>query len=217
MDENKDFDSFLNQLKEESVRKKVILIEIFSIAFTLVSCGASGYFWITVGSMASMAISADSFLDIVAYLTVIWRYFKPSDLNSIKRDIKAQILFSILFLLTAICVEFESFKNWFFMIKPKPNHAFILISVFQSIVFSFISMIKFSLCKNIKLNSCLFASGVNSLMAAFGLFSMASSMIIFVYNPEIWFLDSILGFIFGILLFIYATKLFFTNLFLCWF
>ena len=211
MDENKDFDSFLNKLREESVRKKIILIEVFSITFTLVSCAVSGYFWITAGSMAAMAVSADSFLDILAYLTIIWRYFKPSDLNSIKRDRKAQLLFSILFLVTAICIEYESFKNLFFMIKPKPNHVFILISVLQSIVFSFISILKFKLCRNLKLNSCLFASGVNSLMAAFGLFSMALSMTIFVYSEDIWYLDSILGFILGIALFIYSAKLLFAN------
>jgi hypothetical protein len=213
MDENKDFDSFIYELKEESIRKKIILIELLSILFTLISCIVSGYFWITSGSMVALAVSADSFLDILAYLTIIWRYFKPSDLNSIKRDVTAQIVISILFVLTAIFIEFESFKKFILIIKPKPNYSFILISVFQSIIFSFISIVKFKLCKNLKLNSCLFASGVNSLMAAFGLFSMALSMSIFVYNPDVWMIDSILGFIMGIVLFIYGTKLLFTNFF----
>jgi hypothetical protein len=152
MDENKDFDSFIYELKEESIRKKIILIELLSIILTLISCIVSGYFWVTSGSMVAMAVSADSFLDILAYLTIIWRYFKPSDLNSTKRDIAAQIVISILLCAYSHIHEFESFKKFLLIIKPKPNYSFILTSVFQSIIFSFISIIKFKLCKNLKLN-----------------------------------------------------------------
>ena len=208
MNEKIDFDCFLSQIKEESIRKKIILIELFSVLFTLISCSLSGYFWIMSGSITALAISADSFLDILAYLTIIWRYFKPRDINSIHRDRIAQLFFSIIFLVTAICIEFESVKNLFLKIKPKPDIFFILISILQSLIFSIISIIKFLLCQRLKINSCLYSSGVNSLMAAFGLFSIALSMSVFIYEPNIWYLDSVFGFSMGIVIFIYATSIF---------
>ena len=188
------------------------MIELISILVTMISCIVSGYLWSENESMIAMAISADSFLDILAYSVIIWRYMKKNDINSKGRDRIAQIFFSILFFITAICIEFESVKNLIQVIKPKPSSDFIFISIIQSLLFSLISIVKFLLCQRLTINSSLLASGVNSLMASLGNFSMALSMSLYFFEPKIWYLDSLFGFFMGIFLFMCGTKLFVTSI-----
>ena len=207
-----DIDTFLASNKEETIRKQIILIEFVSIFFTLVTCISSAYLSAQNESMLAMAVSADSLLDILAYTVIIWRFLNKSELNSVSRDRIAQIFFSILFFITAVCIEYESVKNLILNIKPTPSSVFVFISISQSLVFSLISVAKCMLCQKLSVNSSLLASAINSLMASLGNLSMAISMSLFFFQPSIWYLDSMFGFFMGIFLFIYGTKLFVSSL-----
>lgn len=211
--ESTDFDSFLKKIKEETVRKRILIVETVSIFLTITACIVSGLLALKDFSTVALAVSIDSLLDILAYFIVMWRYLRPNELDSTKRDQRAQILLSFIFFLSAFCIEFESIKNLVSDYKPLPSHNYIFISIAQSLTFSTLSIFKFVLCQQIRFNSSLFASGINSLVASLSSFSMALSMTFFVYNPSIWWLDSVFGLVIGLLVFIYGSELFFLNIF----
>ena len=98
-----EFETILKKRKEETIRQKIIIIEYISIFLTIISCLISGYLAYEDYSMAALAVSVDSLLDILVHITVIWRY---CNLESNRRDFFASILLSILFYISSFCIEF---------------------------------------------------------------------------------------------------------------
>jgi divalent metal cation (Fe/Co/Zn/Cd) transporter len=200
--------SFFKQLEEESARRKIVYVEYVSIVVTLVCTVISAYLAFENLSTSALAVAADSLLDMLAYTTVIWRYFSVSDLNSRKREKIALLIFSIMFFLSSFGIEYVAVSTLISKQKPVASHLFIFISVAQSILFSIMSLIKFSLSEKILLNQAIVSSAINSLIAAIENLSMAVSMSVYVLNPRIWYLDSFFGLSIGVLVFFYGLSLF---------
>ncbi|CAF0767447.1 unnamed protein product [Brachionus calyciflorus] len=212
INEYEEFENFLKFSRDEQIRKKVVIIEYVSIFFTIVCFLTSAYLAYEDYSMTALAVSSDSLLDILVHLTVLWRYFNPSNLNVIKMDAYASIVLSILFFMSSLCIEFESIRNLVYGQKPVPSLEFITISIIQSIIFSLLSIYKFCLAQDFSQNKSLISSGIDSLITGLSNFSMALSMGIFVMNKNIWYLDSSFGIIIGFLVFIYGLHLCVTSL-----
>jgi divalent metal cation (Fe/Co/Zn/Cd) transporter len=206
--EEQEFKNFLQTIQEQSSRTKIIFIEVFSICMTILCAAMTAYLAYVDYSMIALAISLDSLIDILAGFVVIWRYLNPNEICSSKRDSKASLLLSILFIITSICIEFESIKNLVNKERPIASGLFILSSVLESVLFSLIAMAKFFLAQNLSVNKALISSGINSLIASLSYFSMAISMSVFVLYPNMWYFDSIFGFWIGIMVFVYGIQLF---------
>lgn len=153
-----EFDQYLNRIKENSTRTKIIYIEFLSIFVTIMCCIISGILAYEDHSQSALAISIDSFIDILFYTIVIWRYFKQIDSNS-NKDRFALIWLSIIFFISSFLIEFESVSSILHIRKPISSKSFILISIIQSIVFSLFSILKFYLARNFMNNQVLISSG----------------------------------------------------------
>lgn len=171
----------------------------------------STYFAMEYFTVTALAVSFDSFLDIIAHVVVLWRYHRPQTLNSHTRDIRASIFMALIFFLSSMLIEFESIRNLVLRLKPMPSYFLIVVCVLQSMAFNALSIYSFVLAQRIKKNSTLISSGVNSLMSGLSNLSMAISMCLLILYPRIWYFDSIFGLICGIMVFIYACQLFVTN------
>lgn len=208
----KEFETFLLRIKEESTRKKIIFVEYVSIVLTVLSFFLSAYLAYEDYSMTAMAIAADSLLDILVHLTVIWRYIVPIEIDSKKRDFYSSLLLAILFLTSSFCIGFESAQNLVLQKLPVASLTFILIGVVQSILFCLLSIYKFYLANRISQNASVISSGIDSFITGLSSFSMALSMTIFVMDKKIWYLDSVFGIFIGCMVFIYGFHLIFTSL-----
>jgi hypothetical protein len=156
--EIQEFNRFLNNIEENSIRSKIIYIELLSILFTIICCIISGILAYDEKSQSALAISIDSFIDILFYVIVIWRYFEQIDCNR-KLDRLVLIWLSILFLVSSLLIEFESVSSILVLKKPIASKSFIIISIIQSIVFSLFSILKFYFAKNFINNQVLISSG----------------------------------------------------------
>ncbi len=230
-----EFNQFVRNIEEEAVNRKIVIVEYISIFLTLAcfvltailayddkSVTGNTFIYLTSKSslytywiflkLTALAISIDSFLDILAYVVCIWRYHQTNDSKRSKnKDKIASIILALLFLASSIWVEIESVKSFLEEEKPLKSFVFIGIAIFQSILFSILSIIKFLLAQKLVNNVVIISDGVNSIIASLSNLSMAISMIFFIANNNIWYLDSIFGFIIGILVFIYGTQLLMKN------
>lgn len=210
MQDYQEFENILKSSQEEQIRKRIVIIEYLSIVLTLVCILSSVYLAYFDNSMTALAVSIDSLLDILVHLVVLWRYCRPLYMSSKKIDTYANLSLAILFLVSSICIEFESIKNLLTHTKPIPSLLFIAISAGQSIIFSLLSIYKFYLAQHFTESSILISSGIDSFVTGISNFSMALSMGLFVMNKKIWFLDSSFGIIIGLIIFIYGLFLLFS-------
>lgn len=171
----------------------------------------STYFAMEYFTVTALAVSIDSFLDIIAHSIVLWRYNRPQSLNSRSRDIRASILLALLFFVSSLLIEFESIRNLILRLKPTPTFFLVATCLFQSVAFNALSVYTFILAQRIKKNSTLISSGVNSLMSGLSNLSLGVSMGLLMLYPRVWYFDSIFGLICGIMVFIYACQLFVMN------
>lgn len=162
-------------------------------------------------TVTALAVSVDSFLDIIAHAIVLWRYHRPQSLNSRSRDIRASILLALIFFFSSLLIEFESIRNLVLRLKPMPTLFLVVVCIIQSIAFNALSVYSFVLAQKIKKNSTLISSGVNSLMSGLSNLSMAISMCLLILYPRVWYFDSIFGLICGIMVFVYACQLLVMN------
>jgi divalent metal cation (Fe/Co/Zn/Cd) transporter len=203
-----EFKYFLQKMQEQSTRYRIILVEAVSIALTVVCALLTGYLALVDYSTAALAIAVDSFIDILAYSVIIWRYMRSEQIISDKRDSRANLVLAVLFVFSAVCIEFEALKNLISEQKPVPSGLFILASVLESVTFSLLSITKFIIAQKLISNSALTTSAINCLICSFSYLSMAMSMSIYVLFPSIWYLDSLFGFCIGILVLGYGVSSF---------
>jgi len=91
--------------------------------------------------------------------------------------------------------------------SPIASVFFIGIAVWQAIIFFIIAIIKFLLASMIEHNSVIISDGINSVVCAVSNLSMSVSMTLFIFNPNIWYLDSLFGFFIGMFTLAYGKFL----------
>jgi divalent metal cation (Fe/Co/Zn/Cd) transporter len=203
-----EFKYFMIKMQEQSARQRIIFVETVSIGLTVVCALLTSYLALVDYSMTAWAIAVDSFIDVVAYSVIIWRYMRSSEINSETRDTRASLVLGMLFILSAVVIEFESVQNLLLITKPVPSGLFILASVLESVTFSLLSIIKFMIAQQLLTSKqALTTSGINSLICSFSYLSMAIGMSVYVLFNEIWWLDSLFGFCIGVLVFGYGVSL----------
>lgn len=143
-----EFNQFIKNIREESVNRKIVIVEYISIILTAGCFFLTAYLAYDDNSITALAICIDSFLDVLAYIICIWRYHKVTDKQKDRaKDIKASIFLAVLFLASSFWVEVESIKSYLDEEKPLKSFSFIAIALFQSAVFSILSIIKFYLAQ----------------------------------------------------------------------
>lgn len=207
------YENYLKLVQENLYTRRLVHIEYASIIATVISFIVLAILAYEDDSVSAFAFATDSFLDILAYMVVIWRFTSVSNrkLKSSTKDRVALLCLGFFFVLSSIGVEYESLHNLIFKIKPIPSFLFIIIGFFETLLFGLLSILKFLLAKRIKNNKTVISDGINSLIASASALSMTIGMSSFVINRNIWYLDAIFGFFMGLCVFIYGFKLIVSN------
>lgn len=117
------FETFLQAIKEESTRKKIILVEYLTIFLTIICCLTTGYLALEDDSMAAMAVSADSLLDILVHIIVIWCYHKPMEKQAKNTQLYTSVFIAVLFFFHHFMSNTSQLKIWF----TQTNHCQVLL------------------------------------------------------------------------------------------
>ena len=201
-----------NSLEENFYTRRLILLEYVSIALTSISFVVFAVLSYEDTSVSAFAFSVDSFLDVLTYIIMIWRFSSENDVHAINKDRPALIGIGFVFLFSALAVEYESVKNLVSMTKPIQSMLFVELGIVETILFAVLAILKFLISTKIEANKTIISDGINSLIAAFAAFSMTIGMTIFVVSPEIWYLDAVFGFFMGLFVFVYGCKLLYDNI-----
>lgn len=210
-----EIDQFMQNIQEESVHRKIIYVEYLSIFLTISCFILTTFLAYDDNSMTAMAIAVDTFLDVLAYIICIWRYQKSSQSKNSKENVQykdqvASITLALIFIFSAFWVEVLSVKSYLAAERPVRSYIFITVAIFQSLVFSILAIIKFLLAQKLSNSAVIVSDGINSLICSLSNLSMAISMITYI-TLDIWYFDSIFGFLVGVLVFIYGTQLLMSN------
>lgn len=153
----------------ESLRRRAALLEYFTVAWCLVEVIVAFAAGIKAGSVALVAFGLDSVIEVVAAVTVLWR-FKGRSVDALGSEERAtKIVGATFFGLTAF-VGYESLSDLYFRHAPRASWPGIILAVAALLTMSLLGLSKRSL--GTKLNSrALLADSTESLACAY--FSIA--------------------------------------------
>lgn len=217
-------DLFVSELTESPIRQQIVCVEMWSIGAACITCLVSGLIGLEDNSRSALALSVDSFLDILAYMVIVWRYSqrRTSSLSNLspdelrRKDRQVMICMTCLFLFSAGWLELKSICALRAKLRPEGNVTFVAIGLLQSAVFSSLAMYKFRLATRMASPNVLISSGINTMITALASYFMSLSMSIYLYNEAAWYLDSLFGMFAGVFIFSYALKVIFMDICATW-
>ncbi len=192
-------------------RTRLLYIEYFSIFVTLASFIVYAVLAFEDASVSAFAFATDSFLDVISFAVVIWRFYQTGDLHSSSKDRVALIALGGVFIVSSVGIEYEAIHNLVFKNEPIASISYIFISFVEFAIFTAITVAKFGIAHKLGNNRTVISDAINSLLASVSLLSMLVSMILYTYDANIWYLDAVFGLIIGGCIFLFGSKLLIEN------
>lgn len=153
----------------ELLRRRALSLEYFTIAWCLAEVIVAFAAGVKAGSVALVAFGLDSLIEVVAAVTVLWR-FKKRSLDAHRSEARATKIVGATFFGLAAFVGYESLSDLYFRRAPRASLPGIILAVAALLTMSLLGLSKRSL--GAKLNSrALLAESAESLACAY--FSLA--------------------------------------------
>jgi divalent metal cation (Fe/Co/Zn/Cd) transporter len=191
----------LSHEDETTTRHALITLNIISIVVSTV-CGLITFFLaIEEQSASALGFATDTILDVLAFITIIWRFTSSQD--QAKREIYVLRILAVLFFLSGFAVFIDSILDIRNQIHPIPNHYLAVAVAIQTLIFSCLAFGKYKVAKKLRVISA-YSDAFNTLISALMALSVAVSITIYNSNPNVWYIDPIVGIFISVTIMIYG-------------
>jgi divalent metal cation (Fe/Co/Zn/Cd) transporter len=191
----------LSHEDETTTRHALITLNIISIVVSTV-CGLITFFLaIEEQSASALGFATDTILDVLAFITIIWRFTSSQD--QAKREIYVLRILAVLFFLSGFAVFIDSILDISNQIHPIPNHYLAVAVAIQTLIFSCLAFGKYKVAKKLRVISA-YSDAFNTLISALMALSVAVSITIYNSNPNVWYIDPIVGIFISVTIMIYG-------------
>jgi hypothetical protein len=191
----------LSSEEETTTRHALITLNIISIVVSAV-CGLITFFLaVEEQSASALGFAVDTILDVLAFLTIIWRFTSTHD--QVQREIYVLRILSVLFFVSGFGVFIDSAVDIRHKIHPIPNHYLVVAVVIQTIIFFCLAFGKYSVAKKLNVISA-YSDAFNTLISALMALSVAVSVTIYNSNQSVWYFDPMVGMVISVTIMVYG-------------
>jgi len=194
--------------EETTTRHALITLNIISIVVSTV-CGLITFFLaVEEQSASALGFAVDTILDVLAFLTIIWRFTSTKDQD--RREIYVLRILAILFFVSGFGVFIDSIVDIRHQIHPIPNHYLIVAVVIQTIIFFCLAFGKYTIAKKLNVISA-YSDAFNTLISALMALSVGVSITIYNSNKNVWYFDPMVGMVISVTIMIYGIWMMFKS------
>ncbi|CAF0753452.1 unnamed protein product [Rotaria sp. Silwood1] len=211
---NEKIDLFVptNQLlsteEETTTRHALITLNIISIVVSTV-CGSITFFLaVEEQSASALGFAVDTILDVLAFLTIIWRFTSTHD--QVKREIHVLRILAALFFVSGFGVFIDSVFDIRHKIHPIPNHYLVVAVAIQTIIFFCLAFGKYTVAKKLNVISA-YSDAFNTLISGLMALSVVVSVTIYNSNQSVWYFDPIVGMFISVTIMVYGIWMVFKS------
>ncbi|CAF2907578.1 unnamed protein product [Rotaria sp. Silwood2] len=213
-EKNEKIDLFVptNQLlsteEETTTRHALITLNIISIVVSTV-CGSITFFLaVEEQSASALGFAVDTILDVLAFLTIIWRFTSTHD--QVKREIYVLRILAVLFFVSGFGVFVDSVVDIRHKIHPIPNHYLVVAVAIQTIIFFCLAFSKYTVAKKLNVISA-YSDAFNTLISSLMALSVVVSVTIYNSNQSVWYFDPIVGMFISVTIMVYGIWMVFKS------
>lgn len=193
--------SSLTPEEETTTRHALITLNIISIVVSTV-CGIITFFLaVEEQSASALGFAVDTILDVLAFLTIIWRFTSTHD--QVRRETYVLRILAVLFFASGFGVFIDSVVDIRHKIHPIPNHYLIVAVVIQTIIFFCLAFAKYTVAKKLNVISA-YSDAFNTFISALMALSVGISITIYNSNPKVWYFDPLVGMFISTAIMIYG-------------
>ena len=193
--------SSLSVEEETTTRHALITLNIISIVVSTV-CGLITFFLaVEEQSASALGFAVDTILDVLAFLTIIWRFTSTHDVAN--REMYVLRILAVLFFVSGFGVFIDSMVDIRHKIHPIPNHYLVIAVAIQTLIFFCLAFGKYSIAKKLDVISA-YSDAFNTLISALMALSVAISVTIYNSNPKVWYFDPMVGMIISLTIMTYG-------------
>jgi divalent metal cation (Fe/Co/Zn/Cd) transporter len=193
--------SALSAEDETTTRHALITLNIISIVVSSV-CGLITFFLaVEEQSASALGFAVDTILDVLAFLTIIWRFTSTHD--QAKREMYVLRILSVLFFVSGFGVFIDSMVDIRHEIHPIPNHYLVIAVAIQTIIFFCLAFGKYTIAKKLDVISA-YSDAFNTFISALMALSVGISVTIYNSNPKVWYFDPMVGMVISLTIMIYG-------------
>jgi divalent metal cation (Fe/Co/Zn/Cd) transporter len=183
-------DTSLSIENETTTRHALITLNIISVVVSTV-CGIITFFLaIEEQSASALGFAIDTILDVLAFLTIIWRFTSSNEQD--KREIYVLRILSILFFISGFGIFIDSIHDLYNQIHPISNHYLAIAVAIQTLIFFCLSFGKYTVAKKLHVISA-YSDAFNTLISGLMALSVGISITIYNSNQNVWYIDPIIG------------------------
>ncbi|XP_078259548.1 transmembrane protein 163a [Rhinoraja longicauda] len=187
-------------------RKKALWVSCVSIVVTLSLAVAAFTVSVMRHSASSFGFAFDALLDVLSSAIVLWRYSNAAAVHSAYRENIACIIMGVIFLVSTICIFAKAIHDLATKLLPEVDDFLFSVSIISGILCSILAVVKFMLGR-VLTSKALTTDGFNSLVGGIMGFSILISAEVFNHYAAVWYLDSTIGILIGVIIFAYGVKL----------
>lgn len=192
----------LTNEEETTTRHALITLNIISIVVSSV-CGVITFFLaVEERSASALGFAVDTILDVLAFLTIIWRFTSTHD--QVRRETYVLRILAVLFFSSGFGVFIDSIVDIRNKIHPIPNHYLIVAVIIQTIIFFCLAFAKYTVAKKLNVISA-YSDAFNTFISALMAFSVAISITIYNSNPSVWYFDPLVGMFISTTIMVYGV------------
>lgn len=182
--------SGLSAEDETTTRHALITLNIISIVVSSV-CGLITFFLaVEEQSASALGFAVDTILDVLAFLTIIWRFTSTQDQD--KREIYVLRILAVLFFVSGFGVFIDSAADIRNKIHPIPNHYLVVAVAIQTVIFFCLAFGKYTVAKKLDVISA-YSDAFNTFISGLMALSVAISVTIYNANQSVWYFDPLVG------------------------
>jgi divalent metal cation (Fe/Co/Zn/Cd) transporter len=175
---------------ETTNRHALITLNIISVVVSTV-CGVITFFLaIEEQSVSALGFATDTILDVLAFLTIIWRF--TSSHEQTKREMYVLRILAILFFISGFIVFIDSIHDIHNQIRPLSNNYLVIAVAIQTLIFSCLAIAKYTVAKKLHVISA-YSDAFNTLISALMALSVGVSITIYNSNSNVWYIDPTIG------------------------
>jgi len=194
--------------EETTTRHALITLNIISIVVSTV-CGIITFFLaVEEQSASALGFAVDTILDVLAFLTIIWRFTSTDD--QIKKEIYVLRILAILFFASGFGVFIDSAVDIRHKIHPIPNHYLVVAVAIQTLVFFCLAFGKYTVAKKLNVISA-YSDAFNTFISASMALSVGISITIYNSNQSVWYFDPMIGMVISITIMVYGVWMMFKS------
>ena len=194
---------------DETMRHALITLNIISIVVSTV-CGTITFaLGIEDRSTSALSFAVDTILDVLAFLTIIWRF--TSAREQAQRETFVLRILAVLFLSMGFAVFIDSVLNFRNRVHPITNQYLVIAAAVQTLIFLCLAVGKYLVARKLQAISA-YSDAFNTFISASMAFSVATTITLYNSNARFWYLDTVIGMCIAMTIMIYGGWLLFKSL-----